>query len=123
MDARDVEQVVVAEDDEVRTEADEVTGFAGIIGRHPRMQAIFEVIRRVAPTGVTVLITGESGTGKELVAQAIHSQSRRHAQRLVPVHCGAIPEELLESEMFGHERGAFTGAPTAARSSSTRSAI
>jgi DNA-binding NtrC family response regulator len=76
------------------------------------MQAIFEVIRRVAPTGVTVLVTGESGTGKELVAQAIHSQSRRHAQRLVPVHCGAIPEELLESEMFGHERGAFTGAVT-----------
>ncbi len=88
----------------------DLTGFAGIIGRHPRMQAIFEVIRRVAPTGVTVLITGESGTGKELVAQAIHSQSRRRAQRLVPVHCGAIPEELLESEMFGHERGAFTGA-------------
>src|SRR5262245_29427103 len=88
--------------------SDEVTGFAGIIGRHPRMQAIFDVIRRVAPTGVTVLITG--GSGKEVVAQAIHSQSRRHAQRLVPVHCGAIPEELLESEMFGHERGAFTGA-------------
>ncbi len=94
----------------VEVASDEVTGFAGIIGRHPRMQAIFEVIRRVAPTGVTVLITGESGTGKELVAQAIHSQSRRHAQRLVPVHCGAIPEDLLESEMFGHERGAFTGA-------------
>ncbi|MCC6764840.1 MAG: sigma-54-dependent Fis family transcriptional regulator [Deltaproteobacteria bacterium] len=110
MDARDGEQTVA--EDEVRDEADAVTGFAGIIGRHPRMQAIFEVIRRVAPTGVTVLITGESGTGKELVAQAIHSQSRRHAQRLVPVHCGAIPEDLLESEMFGHERGAFTGAVT-----------
>jgi transcriptional regulator with GAF, ATPase, and Fis domain len=110
MDAGEAD-AVVGEQDEARSEANaEVTGFAGIIGRHPRMQAIFEVIRRVAPTGVTVLITGESGTGKELVAQAIHSQSRRHAQRLVPVHCGAIPEELLESEMFGHERGAFTGA-------------
>ena len=86
------------------------TGYAGLVGRHPRMQAIFEIIRRVASTSVTVLITGESGTGKELVAQALHAQSRRHAERLVPVHCGAIPEELLESEMFGHERGAFTGA-------------
>ena len=111
MDVREADGMVVEQGDEVRGEAtEEVTGFAGIIGRHPRMQAIFEVIRRVAPTGVTVLITGESGTGKELVAQAIHSQSRRHSQRLVPVHCGAIPEDLLESEMFGHERGAFTGA-------------
>src|SRR6266481_6204742 len=85
-------------------------GFAGIIGRHRRMQAVFDVIRRVAGTNATVLVTGESGTGKELVAQAIHARSRRRLQRLVPVHCGAIPEDLLESEMFGHERGAFTGA-------------
>jgi transcriptional regulator with PAS, ATPase and Fis domain len=85
-------------------------GFAGIVGRHARMHEIFDLIRRVAATSATVLITGESGTGKELVAQAIHSYSRRRMQRLVPVHCGAIPEELLESEMFGHERGAFTGA-------------
>jgi DNA-binding NtrC family response regulator len=85
-------------------------GFAGIIGRHPSMQAIFEVIRRVAATDATVLVSGESGTGKELVAAAIHTLSRRNGQRFVPVHCGAIPEELLESEMFGHERGAFTGA-------------
>jgi transcriptional regulator with GAF, ATPase, and Fis domain len=91
------------------TEA-EIPGFAGIIGRHRRMQAVFDVIRRVAGTNATVLITGESGTGKELVAQAIHTRSRRRLQRLVPVHCGAIPEDLLESEMFGHERGAFTGA-------------
>ena len=115
MDAREADgmaEAAIAESgEELQAEATgEVTGFAGIIGRHPRMQAIFDVIRRVAPTDVTVLITGESGTGKELVAQAIHSQSRRRAQRLVPVHCGAIPEELLESEMFGHERGAFTGA-------------
>ena len=111
MDAGGASELLAEQGDGVRTEASsELTGFAGIIGRHPRMQAIFEVIRRVAPTGVTVLITGESGTGKELVAQAIHSQSRRHSQRMVPVHCGAIPEDLLESEMFGHERGAFTGA-------------
>jgi len=84
--------------------------FAGIIGRHPSMLAIYEVIRRVATTDATVLITGESGTGKELVAAALHNLSRRTGGRFVPVHCGAIPEELLESEMFGHERGAFTGA-------------
>jgi DNA-binding NtrC family response regulator len=85
-------------------------GFEGIIGRHASMLAIFDVIRRVAPTDATVLITGESGTGKELVAAALHRLSSRGAGRFVPVHCGAIPEELLESEMFGHERGAFTGA-------------
>jgi DNA-binding NtrC family response regulator len=85
-------------------------GFLGIVGRHPTMEAIFDVIRRVAATDATVLITGESGTGKELVAAALHRLSRRGPGRFVPVHCGAIPEELLESEMFGHERGAFTGA-------------
>jgi transcriptional regulator with PAS, ATPase and Fis domain len=85
-------------------------GFEGIIGRHPSMQAIFEVIRRVARTDATVLVTGESGTGKELVAAALHRLSSRAQNRFVPVHCGAIPEELLETEMFGHERGAFTGA-------------
>ena len=88
--------------------------FEGIVGRHASMQAIFEVVRRVAPTDATVLITGESGTGKELVASALHRLSGRAGGRFVPVHCGAIPEELLESEMFGHERGAFTGA-TASR--------
>ena len=85
-------------------------GFEGIIGSHPSMLGMFEVIRRVAPTDATVLITGESGTGKELVAAALHHLSPRAVGRFVPVHCGAIPEELLESEMFGHERGAFTGA-------------
>ena len=85
-------------------------GFEGIIGRHPSMLAIFEMIRRVARTDATVLITGESGTGKELVAAALHRLSGRAHGRFVPVHCGAIPEDLLESEMFGHERGAFTGA-------------
>jgi len=84
--------------------------FEGLVGRHPSMQAVYEVIRRVAVTDATVLITGESGTGKELVATALHRLSRRAGARFVPVHCGAIPEDLLESEMFGHERGAFTGA-------------
>src|SRR5438067_11295711 len=74
------------------------------------MRAVFWIVRRVAPTDATVLVTGESGTGKELVAAALHRLSGRAAGRFVPVHCGAIPEELLDSEMFGHERGAFTGA-------------
>ncbi len=90
--------------------ATDENGFLGIVGRHPSMLAIFDVIRRVAATDATVLVTGESGTGKELVAAALHKLSRRGTGRFVPVHCGAIPEELLESEMFGHERGAFTGA-------------
>jgi len=108
------DEVVVAASEATPATVDEVEsgrpGFAGIIGRHRRMQAVFDIVRRVAGTNATVLVTGESGTGKELVAQAIHARSRRRLQRLVPVHCGAIPEDLLESEMFGHERGAFTGA-------------
>jgi DNA-binding NtrC family response regulator len=97
--------------DETRTsKGGAAPAFEGIVGAHPSMQTIYEVIRRVAPTDATVLITGESGTGKELVAAALHRLSSRGNGRFVPVHCGAIPEELLESEMFGHERGAFTGA-------------
>jgi transcriptional regulator with PAS, ATPase and Fis domain len=84
--------------------------FHGLVGRHPSILSVVEVIRRVAPTDATVLISGESGTGKELVAEAIHRMSTRSRGRFVPVHCGAIPEDLLESEMFGHEKGAFTGA-------------
>jgi two-component system NtrC family response regulator len=84
--------------------------FASIIGLSPAMSAVFETLRKVAPTDATVLITGESGTGKELVAKALHYNSPRRAQRLVTVNCAAIPHELLESELFGHVRGAFTGA-------------
>jgi DNA-binding NtrC family response regulator len=98
-----------AGDDQAPGEA----GFAGLIGRHPSMRSIYQLVRRVAPTSTTVLITGESGTGKELVAQAIHALSPRRGQRLIPVHCGAIPEDLLESEMFGHEKGSFTDAVSA----------
>jgi len=81
-----------------------------IIGEHPLMQRIAGIVRKVARSDATVLILGESGTGKELVARAVHAQSERPDGPFVPVNCGAIPGELLESEMFGHERGAFTGA-------------
>jgi transcriptional regulator with PAS, ATPase and Fis domain len=81
-----------------------------IIGEHALIQRIGQLIRKVAPTEATVLIMGESGTGKELVARAVHACSPRGDRPFIPVNCGAIPGELLESEMFGHERGAFTGA-------------
>ena len=81
-----------------------------IIGNSPAMQRIFDTIRRVARTDVTVLISGESGTGKELVARAIHAKSPRRQQPFVAINCGAIPENLVESELFGHEKGSFTGA-------------
>jgi two-component system response regulator PilR (NtrC family) len=84
--------------------------FPGIIGQSPEMVKIFDLIRRIAPTPANVLITGESGTGKELVAQAIHRHSRVADNPFVPITCSAIPESLLESELFGHVKGAFTGA-------------
>jgi len=81
-----------------------------LIGEHPLIQRIGQLIRKVAPTDATILIMGESGTGKELVARGVHTHSGRVDRPFIPVNCGAIPNELLESEMFGHERGAFTGA-------------
>src|SRR5207245_7804894 len=84
--------------------------FTDILGSTPKMREIFSVIQRVAKTDATVLCEGESGTGKELVAQAVHTHSPRHAKPFVAINCGAIPETLLESELFGHERGSFTGA-------------
>jgi DNA-binding NtrC family response regulator len=85
-------------------------GAYGLIGQHPAMRALFAQIARVAAFAVPVLILGESGTGKELVATALHSGSPRRAARFEAVNCGALPRELLLSELFGHERGAFTGA-------------
>ncbi|MHC4886289.1 MAG: sigma-54 interaction domain-containing protein, partial [Planctomycetota bacterium] len=88
----------------------EVESFSGIIGRDKKMLEVFDLIRSVASARVPVLIHGESGTGKELVAAAIHNEGNRAPQLFVPVNCGALPEGLLESELFGHVRGAFTGA-------------
>ncbi|MBO0799961.1 MAG: sigma-54-dependent Fis family transcriptional regulator, partial [Blastocatellia bacterium] len=84
--------------------------FSQIIGRSPAMQRVFQIIERVAPTNSTVLITGRTGTGKELVARAIHFNSPRAKKSLVDINCGALPEQLVESELFGHMKGAFTGA-------------
>jgi DNA-binding NtrC family response regulator len=84
--------------------------FENLIGSSPALQSVLDVVERVADTDSTVLVTGESGTGKEMVARALHWNSRRAERMLVTVNCGAIPEELLESELFGHVRGAFTNA-------------
>ena len=84
--------------------------FGGMLSKTPEMHRVFEIIRRVAPTDMTVLVEGETGTGKELVASAIHHQSRRRNAPFVTINCAGFPESLLESELFGHERGAFTGA-------------
>ena len=94
----------------LRRELEQKYTFANIIGKSARMQEIFSVVERVARTSSTVLIYGESGTGKELIARAIHFASPRAQRRFLSINCGALPENLLESELFGHERGAFTGA-------------
>ena len=85
-------------------------GFESLVGRHPEMVKIYQLITQIADTPTTVLITGESGTGKELVARAIHTRSDRRGQPFVAVNVAAIPDTLIESELFGHEKGAFTGA-------------
>jgi two-component system NtrC family response regulator/two-component system response regulator HydG len=84
--------------------------FANIVGDSPELQAVFDVVKRAAPTRATVLILGESGTGKELIAQAIHEESPRRLKPFIKVNCAALSETLLESELFGHEKGSFTGA-------------
>jgi DNA-binding NtrC family response regulator len=94
----------------LRTEVERRYGFDNLLGRSKAMHAVFEQIRAVAATDATVLLLGESGTGKELVARSIHWNSARRDGPFVAVNCAAIPETLLESELFGHEKGAFTGA-------------
>jgi len=97
----------------LRAHAPGAQPFAGILTRSARMQEVLRMIERVAPTDSSVLVLGESGTGKELVARAIHERSTRAGRPFVPIHCGALPREVLESELFGHEKGAFTGAVNA----------
>jgi DNA-binding NtrC family response regulator len=94
----------------LRAEVEQRYGFETLLGRSPAMQTVFEQIRSVAESDATMLLLGKTGTGKELVARAIHWNSPRRDRAFVAVNCGAIPETLLESELFGHEKGAFTGA-------------
>lgn len=98
------------ENEELRKELNERYNFDNIIGRTPEMMQVFNLIKDVAPVKATVLIRGENGTGKELIARAIHYSSNRRRKPLVNINCGALPENLLESELFGHVKGAFTGA-------------
>ncbi|XXF75156.1 sigma-54 dependent transcriptional regulator [Myxococcaceae bacterium GXIMD 01537] len=100
------------EAESLRDQVRERVRFHNIIGESPRLQGVFDVVRRAAATRATVLILGESGTGKELIAQALHQESGRRDKPFVRVHCAALSESLLESELFGHEKGAFTGAVT-----------
>ncbi|HSB69633.1 MAG TPA: sigma-54 dependent transcriptional regulator [Candidatus Methylomirabilis sp.] len=99
----------------LRQEIEREYSVAGIVGQSPKMRELFGVIRSIAETDVVALIRGETGTGKELIARAIHYNSPRRAKRFVAVNCGALAETLLESELFGHEKGAFTGAVTRRR--------
>lgn len=94
----------------MQEELDNRRRFANIIGKSPAMKRVYDVVNQVAPTKASVLITGESGVGKELIADAIHNMSNRKEKPFIKVHCAALSESLLESELFGHEKGAFTGA-------------
>ena len=108
--ARAVERARLAQELAALRARDEASEDMGLIGQSPPMVALRALIRRVAPTQLPVMVLGPSGTGKELVARAVHAASRCARGPLVPVHCGAVPAELLESELFGHLKGSFTGA-------------
>jgi len=103
-------QSLEAENVSLRQQLDTKFGMESVIGESPVMKEVFDMVQQVAPTRATVLLSGESGTGKELIARAIHQLSPRAKQPLVVVHCAALAPTLLESELFGHEKGAFTGA-------------
>ncbi len=103
-------QKLVDENRRLRSELGERYSFSNIVGKSRKMQSIFSLVKTVARSRSTVLISGESGTGKELIARAIHYNSPRKNRPFVKVNCAAVPSELMESELFGHEKGAFTGA-------------
>jgi two-component system, NtrC family, response regulator AtoC len=103
-------QSLEVENESLRQQLDKKYGLENIVGQSPGLQEVLETVRQVAPSKANVLVTGESGTGKELIARAIHQLSPRARQPLVAVHCAGLPRELIESELFGHEKGAFTGA-------------
>ena len=107
---RRAHRVLEAENEYLRGQADDRYRFAELVGGSDKMQKVFRTVERVAPTDSSVFIAGESGTGKELVARAVHTMSRRSDGPFIKVNCGALTETLLESELFGHEKGAFTGA-------------
>jgi two-component system response regulator AtoC len=104
------QQTLEVENVSLRKQLDSKFGMESIVGESPVMKEIFEIVQQVAPTRATILLTGESGTGKEVIAKAIHQLSPRAKQPMVSVHCAALSATLLESELFGHEKGAFTGA-------------
>ncbi|MEK7408959.1 MAG: sigma-54 dependent transcriptional regulator [Acidobacteriota bacterium] len=106
---------LVEENRELQRRLREATHFDEIVGASPSMAAVLDVVRKVAPAEANVLVRGESGTGKELIARAIHAASRRSEAPFVPIDCASLPENLLESEMFGYEKGAFTGATASRR--------
>jgi len=108
---RALEKIAMTEEiAHLRQELSQCFGFENLIGKSPKMEEVFKIIRQTAESDSSVLITGESGTGKELVARAIHYNSQRKGGRFVPVNCGAIARELMEAELFGYVKGAFTGA-------------
>jgi len=103
-------QDLVRSNKDLRRQLDKRFGFEGIVGSTESMQKVFDTLQQVSASSATVLILGESGTGKELVARAIHANSPRRNEHFVPLNCAALSESILESELFGHEKGAFTGA-------------
>jgi DNA-binding NtrC family response regulator len=108
---RAAQQVQLARDNALlRSELKRQYGFENIVGTSEAIQKVFSIISRVAPTDASVFVSGESGTGKELIARAIHTNSRRSERPFVAINCAALPDHLLESELFGHEKGSFTGA-------------
>src|SRR6202011_3331167 len=109
-DRKRAEERLKEENVALREEIDKASMFEEIVGTSPALQTVLSRVSKVAPTDSTVLITGETGTGKELVARAIHRRSHRALRAFTSVNCAAIPRDLIASELFGHEKGAFTGA-------------